>query len=132
MRWRAVSLQGYVTEGAFSNHGLVVLKRDNGQVTIRCGFCQGKGHYASGAHCPSCYGRGKIELPEPVVPCGFCRGTGRAESHTTTSCPSCRGIGAHAMLMEAFTTCPTCRGRGREHRTRLSCHTCSGKGVIPD
>ena len=131
MRWRSARLSQYLSDGIFYKEGVAVLKREEGQVTIRCGFCQGNGRYSRGATCPSCSGRGAHVLAEPIVRCGYCQGTGKAELRTGTTCPSCRGRGAHPVT-EPFTTCPTCHGNGRKDRSRLSCHVCSGKGVVAD
>lgn len=131
MKWRSASLSQYLGTGVFYENGVAVIKREEGEVTIRCSFCQGNGRHSRGATCPSCGGRKTFVLAEPIVTCGYCRGTGRAELHTATSCPACRGRGAHSVT-EPFRTCPTCRGNGRKSRTRLSCHVCSGKGVVPD
>ena len=131
MRWRSAALSRYLSDGVFYSQGVAILKREAGEATIRCGFCEGRGWYSKRAICSSCSGRGTHLLTEPVVRCGFCRGTGRAELHTATTCPACRGRGAHAVT-EPFMICPACRGNGRKDRTRLSCHVCSGKGVVPD
>lgn len=129
MRWRSVRLGRYLSDGVFYDQGVAILKREEGQVTIRCGFCQGKGHYSRGAICSSCSGRKVHVLEEPIVRCGYCQGAGKAELRTGTTCPSCRGRGAHAVT-EPFKICPVCHGNGRKSRTRLSCHVCFGKGVV--
>lgn len=131
IRWRSARLSRYLSDGVFYDQGVAILKREGGEVTFRCGFCQGNGRYSRGATCPSCSGRGTHALAEPIVGCGYCGGSGRAELRTGTTCPSCRGRGAHAVT-EPFITCPTCHGNGRKDRSRLSCHVCSGKGVVAD
>lgn len=130
MRWQSFGLNRYLEEGVFVSRGVPILKRETGRATVRCGFCRGSGRgHSSVATCPSCSGRGLLELPEPVIRCAFCGGTGRAEPHTATTCPSCRGRGVHA-VDEPFTPCPKCQGSGRWDRTRTTCTTCSGRGVV--
>lgn len=129
MRWQSASLSRYLGDGVFSRGGMTILKREGGQVTLRCPFCQGTGQYSHGAICLGCGGRKIFVMSEPIVPCGFCRGSGKAELRTGTTCPSCRGRGAHSVT-EPFKTCSACHGNGRKSRTRFSCHVCSGKGVV--
>ena len=129
MRWRSASLSQYLGSGIFYSGGVAIIKRQDGQVTIRCGFCQGSGQYSRGALCPSCSGRGTFVMDEPIVCCGCCRGTGRMERHSDATCSACRGRGAHTP-MGSVKNCEGCHGTGRRSRTRFSCHVCSGKGFV--
>jgi molecular chaperone DnaJ len=67
--------------------------------------------------------------------CNSCGGTGAADSHSTSTCPTCRGSGhvtrvANTMLGQMQTTsiCPSCGGEGKTITKK--CPACYGEGIV--
>lgn len=105
----------------------------NGQETIPCAFCRGKGvdpynQLSARSRCEVCKGRGCVQAPMARETCVFCVGTG---SFKTFSCPVCRGKGVVAMLSEPTQVCPHCEGRAFESSSGLECLECQGRGRVP-
>jgi molecular chaperone DnaJ len=67
--------------------------------------------------------------------CDSCGGTGAADSHSTSTCPTCRGSGhvtrvANTMLgqMQTTSVCPSCGGEGKTITKK--CPVCYGEGIV--
>ena len=67
--------------------------------------------------------------------CNSCGGTGAADSHSTSTCPTCRGSGhvtriANTMLgqMQTTSVCPSCGGEGKTITKK--CPACYGEGIV--
>jgi len=67
--------------------------------------------------------------------CTQCEGTGAADSHSTTTCSTCRGSGhvtrvTNTMLGQMQTTavCPSCGGEGKTITKK--CPSCYGEGIV--
>jgi len=67
--------------------------------------------------------------------CNSCDGTGAADSHSTTTCSTCRGSGhvtrvTNTMLgqMQTTSVCPSCGGEGKTITKK--CPVCYGEGIV--
>jgi molecular chaperone DnaJ len=67
--------------------------------------------------------------------CSACDGSGAADSHSTSSCPTCRGSGqvtrvTNTMLgqMQTTSVCPSCGGEGKTITKK--CPSCYGEGIV--
>lgn len=101
---------------------------------IVCAFCKGKGKDPFGvmypeAVCSVCHGMKEHYILKPFVNCAYCKKTG-VEPGTRNSCLACHGRGSISSHKSNTKICLRCHGSGMNHETGLSCHDCSGKGVI--
>lgn len=69
------------------------------------------------------------------VSCEKCGGTGAEDSHSVTTCHTCRGTGQVSRVANTFfgqmqtaSTCPTCGGEGKTITKK--CTACYGEGVV--
>jgi len=113
--------------------GVKILKKEEGNITIQCAFCQGKGIdpfdlLSKMSTCQVCGGRGEVSIHEPAIECVFCGGTGIHRDQRLT-CVVCGGKGM-VSINEPVETCPDCKGKGGVEGDYLPCLKCGGKGVI--
>lgn len=92
---------------------------------VSCARCRGSGSEEKhGTRCRACGGRGRVEVPPPVVTCLFCRGSG--SDIGDLSCLGCGGLGVVPVRAQA-SVCPRCDGDGREGV--FYCAGCRGQGM---
>lgn len=80
----------------------VFMKKHTKEKEIKCAFCGGKGV-------------DPFELLHPGAKCQVCGGRGRVSI---------------AIFEDKLIKCHYCHGTGRHPLTRMTCSSCSGKGVI--
>lgn len=76
----------------------------------------------------------KFKLKKYVI-CSNCNGSGAEGSHSTETCPTCKGSGTIIRTQKTFlgtmqtqTTCPTCGGEGKIIKNK--CRVCNGEGIV--
>ena len=113
--------------------GVEILKKEEGKITLKCAFCQGKGTdpfdlMSKLSVCQVCGGRGEVTMPEPAIECVYCGGTGIHRDQRLT-CVVCGGKGM-VEIKEPVEQCTRCNGKGIVKGDYLPCLKCGGKGVI--
>jgi len=113
--------------------GVQIIKEDEGKITMKCSFCQGKGTdpfelLSKLSTCQVCSGLGEVTIPKPAIECVYCGGTGIHRDQRLT-CIVCGGKGMVG-IKEPVETCPRCDGKGIIAGDYLPCPKCSGKGVV--
>lgn len=76
----------------------------------------------------------KIKVKKKVT-CDKCSGSGAEDSHSTSTCQTCRGTGQVSRISNTFfgqmqtaSTCPTCGGDGKVITKK--CTACYGEGIV--
>ncbi len=76
----------------------------------------------------------KIKVKKKVT-CDKCGGNGAEDSHSTSTCQTCRGTGQVSRIANTFfgqmqtaSTCPTCGGDGKVITKK--CTACYGEGIV--
>ena len=113
--------------------GVQIIKEDEGKITMKCSFCQGKGTdpfelLSKLSACQVCLGRGEVSISGHPIECVYCGGTG-IQRHRRLTCTVCGGKGM-VNVMEPVQTCPRCNGKGVVKGYYLPCLKCNGKGVV--
>ena len=109
------------------------VRKEEGNITVKCAFCQGKGTdpfelLSRFSTCQVCNGRGEVIISEPAIECAFCGGTGIHRDQRLT-CVVCGGKGM-VSTKESVEICPDCKGKGIVAGDYLPCLKCTGKGVV--